>query len=248
MLGKPRLTYANVAATLALVFSMSGSAVAASHYLLSATSQISPAVLKKLKGRTGATGAPGLQGATGGTGSPGKQGLRGETGKPGPTGPRGEEGEPGEPGLRGEQGVPGPPAAVASLAMKTLLPEPVSFENTETKVLSSHEDSGHYMELPHEGAEAFVQATVQVENLSASLIEVSCQLGWSEAGHEGVLAFGQPSRISIPAGATYGEVPMVSSTDLASHTAYDMLVNCRTLSPGQKASVIEGSLNAVAFE
>jgi hypothetical protein len=40
------LTYANVTATLALVFAMSGGALAAKHYLLSSTRQISPGVLK----------------------------------------------------------------------------------------------------------------------------------------------------------------------------------------------------------
>src|SRR5438876_8031642 len=44
-----RLTYANVAATLALVFSMTGGALAAKHYLINSTSQINPKVLKKLK-------------------------------------------------------------------------------------------------------------------------------------------------------------------------------------------------------
>jgi hypothetical protein len=42
------LTYANVAATLALVFSMSGGALAAKHYLIDSTKQISPKVLKSL--------------------------------------------------------------------------------------------------------------------------------------------------------------------------------------------------------
>ena len=44
-----RLSYANVAATLALVFSMSGGALAAKHYLLSSTRQISPRVLRSLE-------------------------------------------------------------------------------------------------------------------------------------------------------------------------------------------------------
>ncbi len=44
-----RFSYANVAATLALVFSMSGGALAAKHYLLSSTRQISPAVLRSLE-------------------------------------------------------------------------------------------------------------------------------------------------------------------------------------------------------
>jgi hypothetical protein len=43
---RKRLSYANVAATMALVFSMSGGALAAKHYLLSSTKQISPKVLK----------------------------------------------------------------------------------------------------------------------------------------------------------------------------------------------------------
>ena len=54
------LNYANVIATLALVFAMSGGALAANHYLINSTKQINPKVLKKLKGnsqgKTGATG------------------------------------------------------------------------------------------------------------------------------------------------------------------------------------------------
>jgi hypothetical protein len=78
---RKRITYANVAATLALVFSMSGGALAAKHYLVNSTKQISPTVLKKLKGATGKTGA------TGTAGTPGAPGAKGETGKEGPAGP-----------------------------------------------------------------------------------------------------------------------------------------------------------------
>jgi hypothetical protein len=83
------LSYANVAATLALVFAMSGGALAANHYLITSTHQISPKVLKKLKGRTGRTGKTGktgLSGATGLTGATGKEGPRGNEG------PQGKEG------------------------------------------------------------------------------------------------------------------------------------------------------------
>jgi hypothetical protein len=66
-----RATYANVAATLALVFSMSGGALAASHYLVTSKSQISPKVLKQLKGKTGKTGAAGAPGAPGAPGAAG---------------------------------------------------------------------------------------------------------------------------------------------------------------------------------
>jgi hypothetical protein len=43
------MTYANVAATLALMFSMGGGALAASHYLITSTSQIKPSVQRSLR-------------------------------------------------------------------------------------------------------------------------------------------------------------------------------------------------------
>jgi Collagen triple helix repeat (20 copies) len=84
------LSYANVAATLALVFAMSGGALAANSYLINSTKQINPKVLKKLKGnsgKAGANGAPGANGATGATGATGPQGKEG---------PGGKEGQPGK--------------------------------------------------------------------------------------------------------------------------------------------------------
>jgi hypothetical protein len=42
---RTRFTYANIAATLALVFAMSGGAYAASRVLITSTKQISPKVL-----------------------------------------------------------------------------------------------------------------------------------------------------------------------------------------------------------
>lgn len=74
------LSYANVAATLALVFSMSGGALAANHYLIHSTKQISPAVLKKLTGKTGKTGQPGSAGPAGPAGAAGKAGETGPAG------------------------------------------------------------------------------------------------------------------------------------------------------------------------
>lgn len=87
-----RLTYANVAATLALVFSMSGGALAASHYLISSTKQISPKVLKKLRGHNGHNGNRGAAGAAGATGSAGSAGKDGAPGKEGPAGEEGAQG------------------------------------------------------------------------------------------------------------------------------------------------------------
>jgi hypothetical protein len=83
---RKRFTYANVAATLALLFSMSGGALAASHYLINSTKQINPSVLKALKGakgKTGATGPQGPQGWPGQQGAPGNNGLEGKEGAAG---------------------------------------------------------------------------------------------------------------------------------------------------------------------
>jgi hypothetical protein len=68
------VTYANVAATLALVFSMSSGALAAKHYLITSTSQIKPTVLRSLRGQEGPRGLAGLQGPPGPQGLPGLAG------------------------------------------------------------------------------------------------------------------------------------------------------------------------------
>lgn len=82
---RKRLTYANVVATLALLFAMSGGALAASKYLISSTKQISPKVIKQLKGNTGPAGNTGPSGATGKEGAVGKEGKEGKAGAPGAT-------------------------------------------------------------------------------------------------------------------------------------------------------------------
>lgn len=70
---RTHLSYANVVATLALVFAMSGGALAAHHYRITSTKQISPKVLKKLKGNRG------LKGAAGATGREGAKGVAGQS-------------------------------------------------------------------------------------------------------------------------------------------------------------------------
>ena len=110
-----RMTYANIALTLALVFAMTGGAYAAKKYLITSTKQISPSVLTSLKGKPGKNGVAGPQGATGSQGPAGAQGpagpagAKGETGPAGPkgdTGPQGEEGAQGENGKEGKEGSP----------------------------------------------------------------------------------------------------------------------------------------------
>ncbi|HWY17344.1 MAG TPA: hypothetical protein VNY27_01395 [Solirubrobacteraceae bacterium] len=77
---RKRLTYANIAATLALLFAMTGGAYAANHYLISSTKQISPKVLKALKGSNGSNGANGPAGPAGPTGPAGGTGPAGANG------------------------------------------------------------------------------------------------------------------------------------------------------------------------
>jgi hypothetical protein len=67
-----RVSYANVAATLALVIALAGgTAYAASKIIITKTSQISTSVRKALHGATGPAGAPGAAGAAGATGPAG---------------------------------------------------------------------------------------------------------------------------------------------------------------------------------
>ncbi len=106
---RSRLTYANVAATLALVFAMTGGAYAAGHYLISSTKQISPKVLKALQGKAGPAGRMGATGTGGPIGPAGGTGPKGEAGSPGAKGEKGERGEKGEKGAKGEAGSPWSP-------------------------------------------------------------------------------------------------------------------------------------------
>jgi Collagen triple helix repeat (20 copies) len=98
------ISYANIVATLALVFAMSGGAYAASRYLITSTKQINPKVLKSLKG---ANGNPGANGATGPAGPQGTTGPAGATGSAGPAGPAGATGAKGETGAAGKAGTAG---------------------------------------------------------------------------------------------------------------------------------------------
>ncbi|HWX40512.1 MAG TPA: hypothetical protein VN345_05120 [Blastocatellia bacterium] len=97
---RKRMTYGNVAVTLALVFAMTGGAYAASKgIIITSTKQISKNVLKELKkpgpaGPEGKAGAPGANGKDGAPGGQGEKGALGPEGKQGPSGTTGPEGSP----------------------------------------------------------------------------------------------------------------------------------------------------------
>jgi hypothetical protein len=106
---RSRFTYSNVVATLALVFAMSGGALAASKYLITSTKQIKPSVLSSLKGKAGANGAAGAQGSAGPAGPSGGVGPQGPGGAPGAPGEPGSEGKEGKAGKNGTNGKEGSP-------------------------------------------------------------------------------------------------------------------------------------------
>lgn len=128
-----RLSYANITATLALFFAMSGGALAATHYLINSTSQINPKVLKTLRGDKGATGAAGPAGLAGALGATGPVGPAGVAGPAGKEGPAGKQGPAGKEGPAGSEGKP------ASLAWE---------EVAETEEIAAHEVGEAVAECP----------------------------------------------------------------------------------------------------
>ncbi len=78
-----RISPATAIASAALFFSLGGTGLAASHYLITSTRQIAPSVRLALKGEHGSPGATGAPGAAGPEGVPGAIGAQGATGQTG---------------------------------------------------------------------------------------------------------------------------------------------------------------------
>jgi hypothetical protein len=119
---RKRLTYTNVALTLALVFTITGGAYAASKYVITSTKQIKPSVLAQLKGKAGPAGAQGSAGPQGTAGAAGPQGPAGPQGGRGETGPAGSNGKNGANGTTGPKGPTGPAGATGQTGFTETLP------------------------------------------------------------------------------------------------------------------------------
>ncbi len=82
---RPRIpSPATIIASVALFVALGGTALAASHYIITSTSQIKPSVLRSLRGKAGLRGPAG---AAGPAGTPGAAGAAGPKGAEGPAGP-----------------------------------------------------------------------------------------------------------------------------------------------------------------
>jgi hypothetical protein len=134
------LSYANVVATLALLFAMSGGALAAKRYLVNSTKQINPKVLKALEASVARKVKPGAAGAVGKEGTTGKEGPAGKDGVSAPsTLPSGQS-------ESGDYGAHTPNAGAGGylttmVAFPVPTPAPISIENvvyTTAKVPVPH--------------------------------------------------------------------------------------------------------------
>jgi hypothetical protein len=135
-------------AAIVLVFAMSGGALAASHYLINSTSQISPKVLRQLKGNGGPVGATGQEGATGRQGAPGQEGNEGAAGKEGATGKEGKEGKEGK---QGPQGLAGTARDVGTVSPAAVGPTQFRAEGLRGWQSVTHVGTGEYCLTPDAG-------------------------------------------------------------------------------------------------
>jgi Collagen triple helix repeat (20 copies) len=132
---------------LALLAAMTGTGYATGRYIITSTNQVSPKVLKQLRGNIGPQGP---QGAPGARGSTGAQGAQGATGGQGPVGPQGLPGTARayaqvvtgiNPTYDGNHGFPSPPRHVAIGQYCVPAPQGVNPDTTPVFLSMSGSDS-----------------------------------------------------------------------------------------------------------
>jgi hypothetical protein len=162
------VTPATVIATLALVFAMTGGAYAASKYLITSTKQISPKVLKSLKGSSGKNGASGPAGAAGAVGPAGPTGPAGAAGGKGENGAAGGKGETGAAGVKGEKGTAGEKGATGEI-------------NTAGPLPSGKTETGAWSTTPY----IATAGEIAVDSISFAIPLVAPLANVSECGEPG---------------------------------------------------------------
>jgi hypothetical protein len=172
-----RFSYANVAATVAIVLAMSGGAYAAGHYLINSTKQINPKVLRKLHGARGARGVAGQNGPVGPQGVEGREGQKGHlglTGEPGfsalsqlPTG----KSESGDFAVTEDAATEG---HTVSTAITFSIPLAVPVEHVEFTTVSTHTENCLGPGSAHKGwLCVYTSSVVNAKSPSTSNLEVA---------------------------------------------------------------------------
>ena len=211
---RKRVTYTNVAMTLALLFAMTGGAYAAKKYLITSTKQISPSVLKALAGKAGPAGA---------------QGPQGPAGPAGPAGPQGPAGKDGSNGKDGAPGTNGTSVASAALSKGNAHCQEGGSEFTASEGKKSYACNGlegtpgaiHPGEtLPTEASETGVYGPPTVELFSSVMAE--------NTNYQQAVSFNIP----LASGPQFVFVP---STTAGPSSAYGTAAGC----PGVKGGLPE---------
>jgi len=186
---RKHVSYANIVATLALVFAMSGAAVAANHYLINSTKQINPKVIKKLKGNTGKAGTIGPAGPTGATGPKGAEGPAGQSAL---SPLRSGQSESGDYGIRAPGGAKG-----EYLAQSVTFPIPLEHGVATSQVVYTRTGTATHCAGPgHADAGFLCICSGKAEDIEAPTIYSFEQVGSATLG-TGRYGFDMESEVTL---------------------------------------------------